>query len=49
MTLDQARLGILPEEMQERFDERAAIIEFEGETERGEAEVLAFKIIMEEA
>lgn len=43
MTLEQARAGILPKDMQELFDERAGIYEYEGEMPRNRAELLAFE------
>jgi hypothetical protein len=45
MTIEQARLGILPKDIQEYFDERAGVYEFEGEIPRNRAELLAFEDI----
>ena len=45
MTLEQARAGILQKDMQEMFDERAGIYEYEGEMPRDRAELLAFNDI----
>ena len=38
--------GYLPEHLRERFEERAAILEFDGELDRGHAETLAWAAII---
>jgi len=43
MTLEQARLEILPAPLQEYFDERAGVYEYDGEIAKSAAELLAFE------